>query len=549
MVHPLDDPRLKRKDMANGHSPQSARRVLVVEDDDALREAISFTLGVHDIAHGLASNGVEALAMLNCETPAIIISDVRMPQLDGIGLLRCVRQQMPEVPFVLMTAHADVPAAVDAIKSGAREFLLKPFQPETLIEIVERHRADPCSGDPVGEDAAFRQMLTRLRRIAASELSVLLSGESGTGKEVLARDVHVHSARSGGPFVAINCAAIPKDLLEATLFGYERGAFTGAQKSQQGKFELAHGGTLFLDEIGEMPPELQAKLLRVLQERVVERVGSHQEIALDFRLVAATNRKLEQAVREGRFREDLYFRIGVFPLEIPPLRARPDDIEVLANHFLRRYAAPAGRPGARLSAQALERMRQHPWPGNVRELENMIQRALLMADSTTVGIDDLGLPTQLAGQTTSVRPAEASFDVHLPRPSHGHLNAAQTPPLYTDLAAAQPGFTTAAAATYPDETVAGETSAAHEAVAVAGRGQFPGSAADSLSSYVPQADSINHQPERLDSMHVRAREREHILDVLRRVNGSRKQAIALLGISERALRYKLKQYREEGFQI
>jgi two-component system response regulator FlrC len=480
---------------------------LVVEDDDALREAISFTLGVHDISHCLAGNGIEALALLNTETPAIIVSDVRMPELDGIGLLRAVRRQMPDVPFVLMTAYADVSAAVDAIKCGAREFLLKPFQPETLIEVVERHRADPTASGPVGEDTAFLQMLTRLRRVAASELSVLLSGESGTGKEVLARDVHAHSQRARGPFVAINCAAIPKDLLVATLFGYERGAFTGAQKSQAGKFELAHGGTLFLDEIGEMPPELQAKLLRVLQERVVERVGSHQEISLDFRLVAATNRRLEQAVRDGRFREDLYFRIGVFPLEIPPLRTRIDDIDVLSRHFLKRYSAPAGRPGARLSEAATARMRQHPWPGNVRELENVIQRALLMADTDEIMPDDLGLPAQ-AGATSGVAPDSGSVGM-------------------------SPGTET-------------------------GNHNFSGVGSSIAFAVGPQSENILAVAEvngsgsgatTADAVDMRSIEREHILQVLRNVNGSRRRAVELLGISERALRYKLKSYREEGHLV
>lgn len=494
-----------------------ARRVLVVEDDESLREAISFTLGVHEISHCLAANGVEALALLNTETPAIIVSDVRMPELDGIGLLRAVRRQMPDVPFVLMTAYADVAAAVDAIKCGAREFLLKPFQPETLIEVVERHRADPTASGPVGEDPAFLQMLTRLRRVAASELSVLLSGESGTGKEVLARDVHAHSQRARGPFVAINCAAIPKDLLEATLFGYERGAFTGAQKSQAGKFELAHGGTLFLDEIGEMPPELQAKLLRVLQERVVERVGSHQEIALDFRLVAATNRRLEQAVREGRFREDLYFRIGVFPLEIPPLRTRVDDIDVLARHFLKRYSAPAGRPGAKLSDAALNRMRQHPWPGNVRELENVIQRALLMADTDHITPDDLGLPANMgppAAGTTGLTNGQPNVQ------EPGMLPHVQT---------------NAYGGGRSGGDLGGDLGV--------DSGSDSGGDSGDRSATTPVAATKE------DAVDMRSIEREHILQVLRTVNGSRRRAVELLGISERALRYKLKSYREDGHVV
>ena len=517
-----------------GNQPP-ARRVLVVEDDESLREAISFTLGVHEISHCLAANGIEALALLNTETPAIIVSDVRMPELDGIGLLRAVRRQMPDVPFVLMTAYADVAAAVDAIKCGAREFLLKPFQPETLIEVVERHRADPTASGPVGEDPAFLQMLTRLRRVAASELSVLLSGESGTGKEVLARHVHAHSQRARGPFVAINCAAIPKDLLEATLFGYERGAFTGAQKSQAGKFELAHGGTLFLDEIGEMPPELQAKLLRVLQERVVERVGSHQEIALDFRLVAATNRRLEQAVREGRFREDLYFRIGVFPLEIPPLRTRVNDIDVLARHFLKRYAAPAGRPGAGLSDAALTRMRQHPWPGNVRELENVIQRALLMADTDHITSDDLGLPANMPHPMTgAVNPTtqagrEWTMQAWGLQPSRVGNPAADTAALANgQINVQEPG----AAAYFQANAYGGGRSG----------GDLGGDLGD-RSATTPVAAPKD------DAVDMRSIEREHILEVLRNVNGSRRRAVELLGISERALRYKLKSYREAGHEV
>lgn len=611
------------------------RRVLVVEDDEALREAIGITLSIHEIGYLTAGNGIEALSVVGHETPAIIISDVRMPELDGIGLLRCVRRQLPDVPFVLMTAHADVPIAVDAIKAGAREFLLKPFQPETLIDVVQRHRADPLASGPVGEDPAFKQMLTRLSRVAGSELSVLLSGESGTGKEVLARTIHAQSQRSRGPFVAINCAAIPRDLLEATLFGYEKGAFTGAQKSQAGKFELAHGGTLFLDEIGEMPPDLQAKLLRVLQERVVERVGSHQEVPLDFRLVAATNRRLEQAVHEGRFREDLYFRIGVFPLEIPPLRERPGDIAVLANHFLRRYGPGAGRPAAWFTPAAFERMAQHRWPGNVRELENVVQRALLMADSDGIRDDDLGLslaarigaatqdPRALAsaqiaaqagpaaGHAPSHPPAHLPGHVpaHLPGhvPGHGPAPAAgsgptswQNPAQPSWPSAGQPSWSNAGQPSWPNAgqtsvpgTAAWDSSAGSYGAPLPSSGASPfngsaqfnsaapvnsppqsnsaapfngsspfntpaplngsseGGAAASIGVLGPSAEppSPPAQAAAGDAMDVRSLEREHILQVLRSVNGSRKKALEVLGISERALRYKLKSYREAGHEV
>jgi two-component system response regulator FlrC len=304
-----------------------------------------------------------------------------------------------------------------------------------------------------------------------------------------------------------------------------------------------------------MPPELQAKLLRVLQERVVERVGSHQEIALDFRLVAATNRQLEQAVREGRFREDLYFRIGVFPLEIPPLRARPGDIAVLATHFLRRYAAPAGRPGARLTPEALERMRQHPWPGNVRELENMVQRALLMADSSVIGVDDLGLPNLGLPNLGGAHPVPAYPSMV----ASGHAVLGHAVLGHVALGQAVAGHPTAAhsaaspLAAYAAPTGNGAPQTMGEATGAWRSETHATGAAWPEQSPAPSAPSAPSAPTDAgatlgnDSMRVRAREREHILEVLRRVNGSRKQAIALLGISERALRYKLKQYREEGF--
>jgi len=446
--------------------------VLVVEDDPNLREAVCDTLELAGQAVLSAPGGEEALRLLEMQAVSLVVSDVRMMPMDGIALLKEIRNRHVHLPVVLMTAYADVDRAVEAMRSGACDFLLKPFEPKALLEHVARYRLPASMDDDrvIASDPASRNLFELAVRVAQTDTTVLLTGESGVGKEVVARYIHNHSARRAGPFVAINCAAIPDSLLEATLFGYEKGAFTGAQQAQAGKFEQAQDGTLLLDEVTEMPLALQAKLLRVLQEREVERVGGKRPVPLNIRLIATSNRDMAEAVAKGVLREDVYYRLNVFPLLIPALRQRPDDIVPLAVRFLAEHGGRAGRSGLRLAPSAEIALRSYSWPGNVRELENVMQRAVILATGDTVETGAL------------------------------HLQAMQTTVIPVPVASAAP---------------------------------LPNPAA------MPQAPAV-----RTDNM--RDLEREHILETLASVGGSRKLAGERLGMSERTLRHKLKQYREAG---
>lgn len=443
--------------------------ILVVEDDPDLREAVCDTLLLAGKTVISAPGGREAMVLLAGQAVSLVVSDVRMMPMDGIALLKEVRSQWPHLPVVLMTAYADVDRAVEAMRAGACDFLLKPFEPAALLAHIEKYKLPAAEDDAgvVAQDTVSRNLFSMAARVAQTDATVLLTGESGVGKEVVARYIHQHSARKDGPFVAINCAAIPDTLLEATLFGYEKGAFTGAQQAQAGKFEQAQDGTLLLDEVTEMPLGLQAKLLRVLQEREVERVGGKKPVSLNIRIVATSNRDMADAVARGGFREDLFYRLNVFPLLIPALRQRPEDVVALARHFLAAHGGMVGRVGMVLSATAEAALRSHAWPGNVRELENVIQRAMILTPGDTVDVEHL----HLTGSPASAR---------------------HTSPLAV------------------------------------------------------QEDAVV-KPEALRADSIRDLEREHILETLAAVGGSRKVAIERLGISERTLRYKLKQYKDEGF--
>jgi two-component system response regulator FlrC len=365
--------------------------VLVVDDDRHLLEALCATLELAGISVLGASDGASALELLAARDVGLVISDVGMAPMDGLALLAEVRRRRPEVPVALMTAYGLVEQAVEAMRAGAADYLSKPIEAEALVALANRLLTVPSEAAPSGfiaEDPRTLEVLNLATRVAKSSATVLLTGESGVGKEMFARYVHAMSTRASGPFIAINCAAIPENLLEATLFGHERGAFTGAQQSQAGKFEQSNGGTLLLDEISEMPLGLQAKLLRVLQEREVERVGGRKPIPLDLRVLATTNRDLQEMVADGEFREDLFYRLNVFPLDIPPLRDRPRDIVPLARHFVARIAEGRKR---RFSVEAEGLLRAHPWPGNVRELENTVQRALILATGDVIAAVDIVL--------------------------------------------------------------------------------------------------------------------------------------------------------------
>lgn len=365
-------------------------KILVVEDDLKLQEALVDTLELNDFEVVAVSSAEEALVALDDEI-AMVFSDIRMDgSMDGYELMKRIRAIKPYLPIVLMTAYGTVEQAVDAMKSGAVDYILKPFEADVLVEKARAYfyRDASAEEDFVVADATTIQLKAMAKKVAESEASVLITGESGTGKEVLARFIHNHSNRSKQPFVAINCAAIPENMLEATLFGYEKGAFTGALKPMPGKFELAQGGTIFLDEIGEMKPDLQAKLLRVLQEREVERIGSSKMINLDVRVLSASNIDMKQAIADGDFREDLFYRLNVFPMRIPPLRSRPKDIAAITERLLQRHCG-GSRVEPMLSAPALKALIEFQWPGNIRELDNVIQRALVMMSGETIQRQDI----------------------------------------------------------------------------------------------------------------------------------------------------------------
>ena len=363
--------------------------VLVVEDDHSLQEALCDTLVCAGYAVETASDGEQALQVLD-ETPVqMVVSDVQMSPMDGHELLNQIKDIYPELPVVLITAYGTIQKAVEAIQQGASDYLVKPFEASRLVDMVERLILPVnASSGLVAVDAKSRELVNLANRVAATEATVMICGESGTGKEVMARHIHDQSNRADGPFVAINCAAIPENMLEAVLFGYEKGAFTGAYQSTPGKFEQAQGGTLLLDEISEMDLGLQAKLLRVLQEREVERLGGRKLISLDVRVLATSNRNLKEQVAKGEFREDLYYRLNVFPLRLRPLRERPEDILPLAKNILANRRLP-GQQMPVLTDAACQALHQHSWPGNVRELDNVMQRALILMTGNEVGVESL----------------------------------------------------------------------------------------------------------------------------------------------------------------
>ena len=348
-----------------------------------------------------ARDETEAIHQLRQSRPAVVLTDLKLPTGDGFGVLRAAKELDPELPVVVMTAYGSIQDAVTAMREGAQDFLAKPVDPDHLLLMVERAIAQrrmmaeyillkeemaERRGAPriIGEDAKLRHVLQQLHRAAATDATVLLEGESGTGKELFARGLHALSPRADGPFVAINCAAIPDTLLETELFGHEKGAFTGAVARKAGRFELAHRGTLFLDEIGDLPLALQAKILRALEEKRFERVGGTQSLVVDVRVVAATNRNLKQRVSERQFREDLFFRLSVFPIQIPPLRERTQDVVILARHFVDRFCRDLNKKPLTLSSVALDELNTYAWPGNVRELQNCIERAVILCDGDTI---------------------------------------------------------------------------------------------------------------------------------------------------------------------
>ena len=370
----------------------------------------------------------EAVRLLQQAQPAVVLSDLRLPEGDGFGVLRAAKEIDSDIPVIVMTAYGSIEDAVKAMKEGAMDFLAKPVDPDHLLLLVnralERRRIVTENllmkeelavrrGAPqlVGDDASLRKVFASLQRAAATDATVLLEGESGTGKELFARSLHALSPRADAPFVAINCAAIPENLLETELFGYEKGAFTGAVQRKPGKFEMAHRGTLFLDEIGDLPIGLQAKILRALEEKRFERVGGTGSVQVDVRLVAATNKGLRAAVAARRFREDLYFRLSVFPITVPPLRERPGDIPLLARYFVDRFCRDLKKKSLVLSPGAMDDLQSYRWPGNVRELQNCIERAVILAEGDTILPRHLNLSFAAPLQSEEPVSPFANFDL------------------------------------------------------------------------------------------------------------------------------------------
>jgi two-component system response regulator FlrC len=389
------------KKVSRKEANMSEKCILVVEDDDELRSAVADTLTMAGFSVEAVDSAEAALVKLTRRDIDMVVSDVNMGGMDGIELLETIRETNHYLPVLIVTAFADVAKAVAAMRLGAVDFMMKPFQPTLLVETVRQHLGDGSAMEPVMVDNVSLRLFALAKKVAQADSTVLLLGESGVGKEIFAKYIHAESPRANKAFVAINCAAIPENMLEATLFGHEKGAYTGAYTARPGKFEQADGGTLLLDEISEMDLGLQAKLLRVLQEREVERLGGKTVRKVDVRVIATSNRNLVEYVKQGQFREDLFYRISVFPMQIEPLRRRRDDVLPLARHLLGIYSRRMNRAMVELDDSAVNALRQYAWPGNVRELENVVQRALILQQGGYVTEEDLFLDPMGACDTAS----------------------------------------------------------------------------------------------------------------------------------------------------
>ncbi|MGC4120736.1 MAG: sigma-54 dependent transcriptional regulator [Myxococcales bacterium] len=417
---------------------RSSPRVLVVDDDAAVSRVLGALLTQAGIPATIAASGEQALAVLAAQPVDVVVTDLKMPGMSGLDLLSKVQEQWPETPVVLITAHGTVATAVEAMKKGAADFVQKPFERDEILYVVKKALASAQAEDAhpsrlpaaaqgttlLGSSPAMRECDERLTRAARGVASVLLRGESGTGKELAARALHERSDRKDGPFVVVHAAALPESLLESELFGHEKGAFTGAVARKPGRVELADGGTLFLDELGDLPLSVQVKLLRVVQERQFERLGGTQTLKADVRFVAATHRDLEALVKAGTFREDLFFRLNVISIRLPPLRERPGDIEVLARHFCARLGPVNGRPDAQLENDAVALLAAQTWPGNVRQLQNFVERLVVMSESPR--IDAAFVAQELAAQAPMAAPAAGTMAAE-DSPPYGSAPAAPSP--------------------------------------------------------------------------------------------------------------------------
>jgi len=501
----------------------TSKRVLVADDESNMRRVLEAILRREGYDVVTAANGLDAVSEMNRDIRTVI-TDLKMPGLDGMGLLRRLQQDYPEVPVVMITAHGSVESAVEAVKLGAFDYLEKPFEQEQIRQIVakamkthELARRDARPETPtvrgrfhlIGEASAIRQIFAVVEKVADTPSTVLITGESGTGKELVARALHENSSRHKGPFIKINCAAIPRTLMESELFGYEKGAFTGAVGAKPGRFELAHGGTLFLDEIGEIPTEMQVKLLRVLQESEFERVGGIKTIKVDVRLVTATNRDLTREIAEETFREDLFYRLNVVPIHIPPLRDRREDIPLLVEHFISKFNERLKKQITRISDEAVARLTAYNWPGNIRELENMMERTMLFCEGPEIHARDL--PPEMVPVPSDVTPSA--------------LVAAASGGLAAAAAAARPGQAPEA-----DEDDSGVGLAASTGPTTLT--SMPAVASSAAAGSLKEA--VRAETERV--------ERELIVRALEETSGNVTQAARKLKISRKSLQTKMKEF-------
>ena len=416
------------------------QQILIADDEPNLRRVLGAQLQRDGYDVLLAEDGQQALSMLSEHHVDVLISDLRMPRIDGMQLLKRVVEDDPELPVILITAHGTVDTAVEALKLGAFDYVTKPFDRHEFKNVVDKaaraaelrqREVDVEGRGLIGQSQVMREIHAVVNKVADTPSTVLITGESGTGKELIARALHETSSRRDKPFIRVNCAAIPRDLIESELFGYEKGAFTGAVTSKPGRFELAHGGTLFLDEIGEIPVNMQVKLLRAIQEQEFERVGGIKTIAVDVRLVTATNRELLEEIREQRFREDLYYRLNVVQIRLPPLRERKGDIPLLVEHFLRRFRERLNkRQVVGVTDGAMDVLAAHMWPGNIRELENVIERATLFCDTDLIDVPDLPPDLRAASQSSpGVQESASAASVSFGEPTAVNELAPETEPL------------------------------------------------------------------------------------------------------------------------
>ncbi|MDD5723662.1 MAG: sigma-54 dependent transcriptional regulator [Syntrophales bacterium] len=405
--------------------PAEKKTILVVDDEKSMRLVLSAMLKKEGYQVAAAADGLEALDLIKKQDISVVVTDLKMPRLGGIGLLNRVIDKYPSLPVIIVTAHGTIANAVSAVKKGAFDYITKPFDQEDLKNVISKAVKTKSLSDRdvvldpmedghyalIGTSKPMLEIYNIVKTVAPTPTTILITGETGTGKELIARAIHVNSERKENPFIKINCAAIPENLMESELFGYEKGAFTGAVHKKLGRFEQAHKGTLFLDEIGDLPKDMQAKLLRTIQDREFERVGGMQTIKVDVRLVAATNRDLLQDVQDKRFREDLYYRINVLPILLPSLRERKNDIPLLTEHFIDKFNRKLGRHVRRLEPEVEQFFREYDWPGNIRELENLLERLILLANNDTIHYDELptGILNPPQAEVVSPETAPGSF--------------------------------------------------------------------------------------------------------------------------------------------